>query len=79
MICLRLHIDKFHKKKIISYNSNKVIFYIENMGKKAHFRNLREENIFDISVDWIYQRIKPVFKLISANQITLNNYVPFVR
>ena len=43
------------------------------MGKIAHFRILLKENSSWIPAYWIYQHINPIFKLLSAIQIALNN------
>ena len=42
----------------------------------SHFRSLREENSFGIPAHWINQRINPVFKLLLADQIMVNNGKP---
>ena len=46
------------------------------MGRTAYFKNLRKENSSEIPAHWIYQSINPIYKLLSTNQITLNNCMP---
>ena len=52
-----------------------MIDQLKIMGKMSNFRNLHKEYSSRIPTHWIYLSVNPISKLLSADQIALNNCI----